>query len=73
MKIFRCQKCGYQFIASSAMIRDFKCGAVIDYVEAEVAIQEDNPFFTSVGMKPVGCGGTISEISEEEALKDVEE
>jgi hypothetical protein len=45
-----------------------KCGAVIQYIVADdPTVGQEGPI-QSLGMKPIGCGGKLVEISEEEAL-----
>lgn len=70
-KFFRCTKCGHQFIASSRMARNFRCGAVIDYVPADDPNVGNNGILDSIGIKPLGCGGKITEVSAEEAMNYV--
>lgn len=68
VRFFRCEKCGYQFIASDALTRDrFKCGAVVQYLPAENEGKQEGPI-GCLGLKPIGCGGIVKEINQEEAM-----
>ena len=63
-KFFRCGKCGYQFVAGSGMSRNnFTCGAVVEYVEADDPEVGGDKFLPSAGIKPLGCGGKIEEVT----------
>lgn len=66
LKYFRCNKCGWQCIGGM-YTPSMMCGAVVQYLVAENEIEEDGPF-KSLGLKPIGCGGEIKEISLEEAM-----
>lgn len=69
LKFFRCNKCGWQTVCSEPMARiAMKCGAVVQYIAADdPSIGERGPI-QSIGLKPIGCGGELAEISEEEAM-----
>lgn len=45
-----------------------KCGAVVEYVVADDPDAGQDGKIHSLGIKPLGCGGKIIEISEEEAM-----
>jgi hypothetical protein len=46
---------------------EMKCGAVVQYIVADdPSVGQKGPI-QSLGMKPIGCGGKMVEISEEEA------
>lgn len=70
VKFFRCEKCNFQFVASEtrALDNEFKCGAVIDYITAEDPEVGQHEIVRSLGLKPIGCGGVVHEITQEEAL-----
>lgn len=67
VKFFRCESCGFQFVSGGKDRPNMKCGAVVNYVFAEDADVGNEGPFKSEGMKPLGCGGKIVEISQEEA------
>lgn len=73
LKYFRCNKCGWQsYGPSDGPKLEMKCGAVVQYLVAEdfeVSLGEDP--VRSLGLKPIGCGGKIKEISLEEAMSHV--
>ncbi len=73
MKVYRCEKCSYQFCAGDSKSRDeFKCGAIVDYIAADDPTVGGDGIIQSAGMKPLGCGGKIVEITLEEAMADVQ-
>lgn len=74
-KFFRCtnEDCGYQFVAPDHMVRaNFKCGAVAEYVAADNPEASDGSIIPCLGIKPLGCGGEIKEISQKEAMEHYE-
>lgn len=74
VKFFRCERCGHQFVSADVTCRDeFKCGAIVEFVEADDPDVNDDNIIRSAGIKPVGCGGKITEVSQEEAMSYVEE
>ncbi len=74
VRFYRCAKCGHQFMTSQSMARnDFKCGAIVEYISADNPEATGGDFLPSIGIKPLGCGGKISEVSTEEAMSYVPE
>lgn len=69
LKYFKCNKCDWRTACASRVVRpEMKCGAVIQYIVADdPTVGQEGPI-QSLGMKPIGCGGKLVEISEEEAL-----
>lgn len=71
IKFFRCEKCNFQFFAKESRVTSdtFRCGAVVEYLMADDSnVGEDGPI-SSHGIKPLGCGGRVNEITKEEAMK----
>jgi hypothetical protein len=52
---------------------NFKCGAVADYVVADNPDVGNDGIIKSAGIKPLGCGGKIVEVTQEEAMDYVTE
>lgn len=71
VKFYGCKKCGYQFVGQVDLPRTFKCGAIAEYVHAEDSSVGNDGIFQAVGIKPLGCGGEIKELTQEEAMKNV--
>ena len=69
LKFFKCNKCNWCTACSSKQMRpDMQCGAVVEYVVADDPdVGQDGPF-QDLGMKPLGCGGNMIEITQEEAM-----
>ncbi len=44
------------------------CGAVVAYVPAENPDAGNGGMIKSLGIKPLGCGGKMKEVSQEEAI-----
>lgn len=71
-RFYRCSKCEHQFMTSQVMGRDnLKCGAVVEYIVADNPEEDGGEKIPSMGIKPLGCGGKIEEISREEAMSYV--
>lgn len=69
LKFFKCDKCGWTTFCPSYKVRsDMTCGAVVQYLVADDPEVGENGPIKSLGMKPIGCGGKISEITQEEAM-----
>lgn len=69
LKFFKCGKCGWQFFCRSHQVRpEMKCGAVVQYLPAENPEAGNDGPIKSLGLKPIGCGGKMEEISQEEAM-----
>jgi len=70
LKFFRCVKCSWQTGGPSEVMREkMVCGAVVEYVPADNPDAGAENFVHCMGMKPLGCGGEMREITQEEALK----
>jgi hypothetical protein len=68
LKFFKCAKCGSQFFCSEKKARqDMKCGAVVRYIAADDPDVGNDGIIKSLGIKPLGCGGKMKEITQEEA------
>jgi len=69
LKFFKCKKCGWQTYCPAARARpEMTCGAVVRYIAADdPTVGQDGPI-QSLGIKPLGCGGKIMEITQEEAM-----
>ena len=68
LKYFRCTKCDCQFCCNAKKARpEMKCGAVIAYVPADNPEAGNGGIIKSLGIKPLGCGGEMREVSREEA------
>jgi len=69
LKFFKCDKCGWSTCCPERMSRpSMQCGAVAQYLIADDASVGQDGRIQSAGIKPIGCGGNILEISEEEAM-----
>ena len=69
IKFFKCKKCDWLTYCSSKQVRPhMKCGAVIAYIPADDPAVGQDGVFQSLGMKPLGCGGEMMEITQEEAM-----
>lgn len=69
LKFFKCTKCNHQFFCRADRARpEMKCGAVLQYLFAENPEASDDKIIESLGIKPIGCGGTMKEITQEEAM-----
>lgn len=69
LKFFKCDKCDWTTFCKDSQARpDMKCGAVVEYVVADDPDAGQDGKIHSLGIKPLGCGGKIIEISEEEAM-----
>jgi hypothetical protein len=51
------------------MREEMVCGAVVEYVPADNPDAGAEDFIHCVGMKPLGCGGKMQEITQKEALE----
>ena len=71
LRYFRCTKCGWTtcWPPVRALPPDLVCGAVVEYVPAEDPTVGNEGAEQSLGMKPLGCGGQLKEISQQEALE----
>jgi len=68
VKFFKCEKCQWHTCCSSKHVKDeMKCGAVVQYLTADNPEAGENELIKSIGLKPIGCGGKLVEITEEEA------
>lgn len=69
LKFFKCSKCDWKTYCRPKQVRpEMKCGAVVQYIIADdPTVGQEGPI-QSLGMKPLGCGGKMVEISEEEAM-----
>jgi hypothetical protein len=70
--LYRCEKCGNQSGGAELDISMMRCGAVVEYVEADNPDANDDKFVSSLGIKPIGCGGIFKKITLEEAMDYVE-
>ncbi|TFH25820.1 hypothetical protein E4G67_00420 [Candidatus Bathyarchaeota archaeon] len=69
LKFFRCEKCDWQFFCSEKKAKpEMMCGAVVAYVPAENPDAGNGGMIKSLGIKPLGCGGKMKEVSQEEAI-----
>ena len=68
VKFFKCEKCNYRFVSSGRDKPNMQCGAIIDWLVADNPDVGNDGFFQSEGLKPLGCGGKIAEITQEEAM-----
>ena len=69
MKFFRCEKCTVQFVTSEeVVVEQMICGAVTNYIFADDPDVGNDGIIKSIGIKPLGCGGKIKEITLEEAM-----
>lgn len=63
MEYFRCKKCFFQFVARPDMTKSFmRCGAVVGWRIDNVTQEEI----------PIGCGGEIKAVTEQEAMRHAE-
>jgi len=69
LKFFKCNKCDWRTYCTVKQERpDMKCGAVVQYIVADnPETGQDGPI-RSLGMKPIGCGGKLVKITQEEAM-----
>lgn len=71
VKYYRCKSCGYQFVmGTKSTNKPLTCGAVVSVVFADNP-EASNDCIDSMGIKPLGCGGEIEEISFERAMSYV--
>jgi len=68
VKFFKCEKCSFQFVGRGKEKPNMQCGAIIDYIIADDSDVGNRGPIRSEGIKPLGCGGRILEISQEEAM-----
>lgn len=69
MKFFQCNKCGNVFTCSIHQARpEMMCGTVVQYLPAENPEVGNKGPIKSLGLKPIGCGGKMEEITQEEAM-----
>lgn len=69
LKFLKCDKCERRTcVPKSLAPKDMVCGAVVEYVIADDPTVGEKGPIKSLGMKPLGCGGKMIEISEEEAM-----
>tara|TARA_Y100001963_G_C6737550_1_gene427150 strand:- start:231 stop:389 length:159 start_codon:yes stop_codon:yes gene_type:complete len=45
-----------------------QCGAVVEYIPSEDSGSDNEDMIRSIGLKPLGCGGKMIEITQEEAM-----
>ncbi len=69
LMFFKCEKCNWTTCCPDRLVKpEMKCGAVVQYIVADdPTVGQEGPI-QSLGLKPLGCGGKIIEISEEEAM-----
>jgi len=60
MRFFKCERCGFQFVSSRPTPGSLICGALVGFI-----VNENNEEV------PVGCGGTIVEITYDEATSGI--
>ncbi len=69
LKFFKCEKCEWLTYCRAYQVRlEMKCGAVAEYVAADDPSVGQDGKIQSLGIKPLGCGGKMIEISQEEAM-----
>lgn len=69
LKFFRCTKCEWQFFCTASQARpEMKCGAVVQYLAADDPDVGNDGIIKSLGLKPIGCGGKMKEVTQEEAM-----
>ncbi len=69
LKFFRCLKCGWQCFCSVDRAKsNLQCGAVVEYIPSEDSDSDSEDMIRSTGLKPLGCGGKMVEITQEEAM-----
>ena len=70
LRYLRCAKCGWTTYAPPGKFRDnLVCGAVVEYVPADDPTVGNEGIEQSLGMMPLGCGGELKEITQQEALE----
>lgn len=69
VKFFKCEKCNSQCYLPASKVRpEMKCGAVRQYLFADNPEAGQDGKIESLGIKPIGCGGNMKEITQEEAM-----
>lgn len=69
LKFFKCEKCGWQTYCAAKFARpEMMCGAVVQYIAADNPDAGQEGPIKSLGLKPIGCGGKLVEITQEEAM-----
>jgi len=72
LSFFRCVKCSWQSYCPTEVAKEkMVCGAVVEYIPADDPTVGNEGPLKSMGLKPLGCGGSMKEITREEAFEDV--